>query len=87
MSINELRNILNEHLDWHKSRLDCLCHLLVGLVSLRTVNLTQLSVVLSKSVKRESAYRRLQRFFREVHFDQDSLAGCVMRYFANNDKY
>ena len=41
LQINELRNILNEHFHWHKTRLDCFVSMLLELLAVNTVNLTQ----------------------------------------------
>ena len=44
LQINELRNILNEHFHWHKTRLECFVSMLLELLAVNTVNLTQLAV-------------------------------------------
>ncbi len=51
-------------LPWHQARLDCLSHLIVALIQVRTVNLTQLALAFDVAVQSESAYQRVKRFFR-----------------------
>ena len=71
---NQLTDSLKEILNWHKSRLDCLGGLLLGLMSRQTVNLAHLAVHFPNKTKLESNYRRIQSFFKEVDFDYDSVA-------------
>jgi hypothetical protein len=78
---DELRTILREHTGWGKSRLDCFIGLLLGLLRLTHINLTQLAVAYESQASVKSRYRRLQRFFREVVFDYDALAGLIMQLF------
>lgn len=76
-----LRAILKGHLDWNKCRLDCFIGMLLALLRLKRVNLTQLALAFTSEVSLQSRYRRLQRFFQEVAFDYDVIAGLLMQLF------
>ena len=50
-----------------------------SLVISQTVNLTHLAVQLFGKAIPKSKYRRLQHFFKKVHFGQPAVAGFTMR--------
>jgi len=54
---------LEEHLGLSLARLNCLSGIVLGLLRCESVNLRKLSLRLDGKAKRESQYRRLQRFF------------------------
>ena len=60
-----------------KTRLQTLCHLILAMVSARTVNLTHLACERGGAVQIASTYRRLQRFLQHVCLPQDWAAGLV----------
>ncbi|ODS24642.1 hypothetical protein AB835_02630 [Candidatus Endobugula sertula] len=63
-AINELEKNLAVHLPWHKSRLNCLTRMILGLIAVQTVNLVDLTFAFGGGkTKALSNYRRLQRFF------------------------
>jgi len=64
--ICELKKILEQHFDWNKSRLTVMVNLLIGLFIVRTVNLSDLSIVLFSKAKTDSNYKRIQRFFKWI---------------------
>ena len=63
MQTNELLKSLKEVFAWNKCRLDCLSKMVLGLFSVRTVNLWELAGCFGSKVKQESSYKRIQRFF------------------------
>jgi hypothetical protein len=71
---NQLRGSLCEIFNWHKSRIDCLSNLLLGLISSQTVNLSKIAVHFKNNNKISSNYRRIQNFFKDVSFDFDDVA-------------
>ena len=85
-SISELRATLKENFDLHKPRLDCLLTLVVGLISLRTVNLAQLATVFGIQASIGAHYRRLQRFFGEVRLKDEMIAKIVLKLFPFKGK-
>ena len=82
---DRLREILREHFNWGKPRLDCFVGMLLALLTLKHINLTQLALAFSSDAELNSRYRRLQRFFGEVVFDYDALASLIMGLFSFHD--
>ena len=70
---------LSDGLSLSNSRLETLCLLVVGIASVRTVNLSHLSGEMPTQAKVESTYRRLQRFFQHVVLGEDWSAQLVIR--------
>ncbi len=79
---DELRTSLKEHLGWSKPRVTCFVYLLLALLRVQHMNLRRLAVAMEGVSQITSRHRRLQRFFREVHFDYDALAGFLMQSFG-----
>lgn len=71
-NVNLLRKTLKPHLKWHGARLSFLALFLIALFRVKTVNLVDLSIGFKSKAKKESNYKRLQRFLRE--FDLDYVA-------------
>lgn len=71
---NQLRESLSKIFTWHKSRIDCLSNLLIGLISSQTVNLSKISRCFKNNNQISSNYRRSQVFFKDVEFDFDAIA-------------
>jgi len=84
--ISELQETLSDFFDWHKSRLNCLVQILQALFAVRTVNLTQIAAAFKTSVKEESSYRRVCRFFTGFSFDLSSIVSLVFCLFPLGDK-
>ena len=74
-----LRDTLRPHFNLRKTRLEAMAAIMFGLVNCRTVNLTHLAAHLPGKALYKSKYRRLQHFFKKVHFDQPAVAGFIMR--------
>ena len=72
-----LRDTLRPHFNLRKTRLEVMAAIMFGLVNCRTVNLTHLAAHLPGKALYKSKYRRLQHFFKKVHFDQ-SASSCVL---------
>lgn len=82
MNLNDgLVGSLKHYLPLNKSRLSCLCGILLSLLRLKQVNLTQLALAFSSEASLQSRYRRLQRFFAEVVFNYDHIAHLIMSLF------
>jgi hypothetical protein len=63
--VNALARRLGEHLPLSVARINCLSGIVLGLLRCESVSLRRLSLRMGGSAKRESHYRRLQRFFPE----------------------
>ena len=77
--IAPLRDALSPHFNLCKTRLEAMAAIMSGLPNCRTVNLTHLAAHLPGKALYKSKYRRLQHFFKKVHFDQPAVAGFIMR--------
>ena len=77
-AIDTLSDKLSDGLALSNSRLETLCLLVIGIASVRTVNLSHISGEMPTQAKVESTYRRLQRFFQHVALGQDWSARLVV---------
>jgi len=84
--ISELQKTLSHFLNWNKARVNCLVQILQALFHVRTVNLAQIAEAFQTTTKEESAYRRIQRFFKEFSFDTSSIMILVLNLFVMNGK-
>ncbi len=73
-----LQELLQEHLPWHKSRVNFAARFVMALIKMGCVNFTQLALVLNPSVALGSNYRRLQRFFNGFTVDRVTFTQLVM---------
>jgi hypothetical protein len=78
-ALTTLKDRLSPHLPLSNSRLETMCHLIVGMVNARTVNLSHLACEFPSDTKVESTYRRLQRFFQHVNLDPDWAAPLLVK--------
>lgn len=82
-----LRQELKIFLPWHQARLDCLAHLMLALIQVRTVNLTQRALAFDVAVKAPSVYQRLKRFFRHHVFETDVVAVLVTQWLDLGERW
>ena len=80
--VSSLTQQFRPFLNWNKPRLDLLSMLIIAIVKKRTVNWTQLINTFPTTTKGTSCYRRVQRFFRDVPFDQHTIALLIAHLFA-----
>ena len=73
---------LKERLGWSKPRMACFSSLLLALFRAQQMNLARLAVAMGGEADSQSRYRRLQRFFQQVHFDYDVIARLIMQMFG-----
>ena len=72
-----LTHVLKLHFGWHLARIKCLSCLIIALFKVKTVNFVELATAFSGSAKVDSHYRRIQRFFKEVKSQQDTVSRLV----------
>ncbi len=84
--IQVLKKALGEHLVINGARLTCLVGIIIAMIKVRTVNLTELAVAFPSKAKKESKYKRLQRFFRLFKFDYEMIATLVVKLLNIKDK-
>ena len=57
MHINELSKVLNQYFNFHKARSDCLAQLVIGMITLKTVNFTHIATAFFTKSLPESSYK------------------------------
>ena len=70
--------IMQEAFGWNLARAKCAAGITLALIKVRTVNLVQIALALPGDAKKESKYRRIQRFFSEIHIDTETLAKFII---------
>lgn len=76
--IRPLERTLAENVTWNKARINFLAKFLVALVQVKTINLAQVSSVMSGRAKPDSHYKRIQRFLRFFQLPFAELARFVI---------
>ena len=80
--INSLTKQFKPNLHWHKSHLDALSILIVAIIKRRTVNWAELATTFPGVAATPSCYRRIQRFFKDVAFKEETIAQLIAHLFA-----
>jgi Transposase DDE domain len=79
--INELSDMLNQHFKWNKAKMDCFCGMLIGLIKVRSINLTKIANAYPSQAEPDSRYRRMQRFIHDYPVNFDTVAWFMMKLF------
>lgn len=80
--IDQLSKVLNSTFNWNKARMDCFVGILIALLKLRSINLTELASAFPSEARKESRYRRIQRFICEHFLNFDVVALFIMQLFC-----
>ena len=80
--ISSLTEQFKPHLNWYKPHLDVLSILIIAIIKRRTVNWTELATTFPGTAKTSSCYRRIQRFFKDMAFDEIIIAKLIASLFA-----
>ncbi len=81
-----LKNALKSQIPINAARLFCLAGIIIALLKVRTVNFTQLAVAFPGKTKKGSKYRRIQRFFESVSFDDAMIAKLIAKFLDIKDQ-
>jgi Transposase DDE domain len=81
MDINGLLKSLNGYLEWNKARVECFILMLLGLFTVKVVNLQEIALAFQSKAKISSRYRRLQRFFSCFEIDYVKIARWIFKLF------
>lgn len=65
--VNQLTDILAGHLVMNRARLTLISMFILSLLKVKTINFVDISKGMAGLAKKESKYRRIQRFFSEVY--------------------
>lgn len=82
--INELATSLNQQFKWNKSRMNCFVRMLIGLISVRSVNLQEIATAFDSEATISSRYRRIQRFFSLFEIDLAHLSLWLYQLFFHS---
>ena len=82
----ELISLLQIHFNWNLARCKCIAALILGLLTLGTVNLAVLCLALPGKAQKDSKYRRVQRLFSEVEPNLELTAKFIAEK-LKMDKY
>ena len=69
---------LQAHFPWHLARIKFMSLFILAVLTLTTVNFKKLSNALNGRAKRDSNYKRLQRFFKAFDLDQQKVAKVLL---------
>ena len=73
-----LQQLLQVHIPWNRARVNFTARFVVALITMSSVNFTQLALVLNPGAATLSNYRRLQRFFNGYQVDRHSLTRFLL---------
>jgi hypothetical protein len=77
--IRLLERTLSHNVAWNKARINFLARFIVALIEVRSVNLAEIAQVFMGRAKRESHYKRAQRFLRFFELPYAQVARFVVR--------
>lgn len=77
--IRLLERTLASNVAWNKARINFVAKFLVALIQVKSVNLSEVASVFPGSAKRESHYKRAQRFLRFFELPYASVAILVLK--------
>jgi hypothetical protein len=83
----DLVEILGQNLNWNLARRRFLALFICSVTKLQTVCFTKIAQDLKADVKFESNLRRIQRFFAEFVFNQDTIAKLIFSLLPKQEKY
>lgn len=75
---NRLRAVLQQHLPFHKRRVEFIALFVLALIKVRSVNCSEIAVALNVRSKFESNRRRIERFLSGFAFRPETLAHMVL---------
>src|SRR5215210_3114823 len=77
--IRLLERTLRDNVAWNRARINFLARFIIALIEVRTVNLSEVANVFLGHAKRESRYKRVQRFLRFFELPYAQVARFVVR--------
>lgn len=75
---NETEKILRDHLNLNLARIRAMASMILAMIASRSVQLSTLSRFFHGSVKPDSAFKRMQRFLRQVSLPGNNIAHLVL---------
>ena len=77
--IRRLERTLAENVTWNKARINFTARFMLALIQVRTVNLSEVAAAFARRARRESHYKRAQRFLRFFELPYAQVARFVVR--------
>jgi len=74
IEIRSLETIFKKELGWHGARINFLSNFVSALLKVKTICLTEIATAFTGNAKKESKYKRLQRFFKSFELDYRQIA-------------
>lgn len=84
--MNTIFNTIKEELQWSDERVDFLVKFTESLIKVKTVNLSEISKYFDPTIKSNSSYRRIQRFFKEYNIFFTGFAKLLMKFTTEDKK-
>ncbi len=84
--IEIIKKAFKDHLKWNAARIGFLANFLIALLKVRSVNLVEIATAFSRKAKKESNYKRLQRFFRFFPIDFSTISKLIVQLLPIKDK-
>lgn len=84
--MNTIFNTIKEELQWSDERVDFLVKFTESLIKVKTVNLSEISKYFDPTIKSNSSYRRIQRFFKEYNIFFTAFAKLLMKFTTEDKK-
>lgn len=83
----ELQEILATELGGNKARITCLSFIITSLLKVQSVNFNKIATGFYTGVKVASNLRRVQRFFRQFKFTQQTYCNLLVKMLPVKDRY
>lgn len=77
----DLQTVLQQQLQWNRARIAFIVAFVLALMKVTTVNLTKLANALGGTARKQSNYRRIQRFLAPFPLDYRAWAQMLLRLF------
>ena len=74
-----LEELFHDFFHWNRARIRCIIHLILGMIQLKTVNLSKIAPAFPGIAQPDSHYKRLQRLFRHFPLDLNQIARFIAR--------
>jgi hypothetical protein len=84
---SSLTDVLSGYLDWHLARLKFMARFTTSILTLTSSDLWKIAGALKAAPKRESNYRRIQRFLSDYDVDFTMLGGLLLHLLPQSPPY
>ena len=82
-----LKEELSKIFEGQGQRLTMLSKMIIGILKLSTISYSKLCLAINPTVKKDSNFKRIQRFVKEFSFSQKAYINFAWRLFEDSDKW